>query len=103
LPYWKDNVIQYNFDVMHIEKNVSEMICDVLLEMDKKRNYKSRLNLKDMGIRPKLHPLEMENGATSLPQASFALSKSEILNFYKLLKGLKFLMDILLTYLAGYN
>jgi hypothetical protein len=89
LPYWKDNVIRHNLNVMHIKKNVSELICAILLEMDKKRDHKSRLDLKEMGIRPELQPVEKENGALSLPRAFFALNKSEKLNFCKLLKRVK--------------
>jgi hypothetical protein len=44
-----------------------EMICAILLKIDKKKDHKLWLDLKDVGIRPKLHPLEMENGASSLP------------------------------------
>jgi hypothetical protein len=89
LSYWKDILIRHNLDVMHIEKNVSEMICAILLEMDKKREQKSRLDLKDMNIRPELHPVEKENGASSLPRAAYVLSKIEKLNFCRLLKRVK--------------
>jgi hypothetical protein len=89
LLYWKDSVIRHNLDVMHIEKNVSEMICAILLEMDKKRENKSRLDMKEMGIREEPHPVEKENGGTSLPRASFAMNKTEKLNFCRLLKWVK--------------
>jgi hypothetical protein len=44
--------------------------------MGKKGYHKSRLDLKNMGVRLELHPVEKENGASSLPLASFALNKS---------------------------
>ncbi|XP_027156993.1 uncharacterized protein LOC113758246 [Coffea eugenioides] len=52
LPYWKDNMIRHNLDVMHIEKNICEIIMATLLNLEKtKDNKKSRLDLRDMGIR----------------------------------------------------
>jgi hypothetical protein len=33
LPYWKDNLLQYNLDVMHIEKNVIDNILGTLLDI----------------------------------------------------------------------
>ncbi|KAI5653566.1 hypothetical protein M9H77_30753 [Catharanthus roseus] len=70
---------------MHIEKNV----CVTLLEMDKKRDFKSRLDLKEMGIRPDLHPVQKENGKVFTPPASFVLNKKEKTIFCKALKGVK--------------
>lgn len=36
LPYWKDNLLQHNLDVMHIEKNVTDNILGTLLDMKEK-------------------------------------------------------------------
>ncbi|XP_043721065.1 uncharacterized protein LOC122668585 [Telopea speciosissima] len=36
LPYWKDNLIRHNLDVMHIEKNVCESILYTLLDLKEK-------------------------------------------------------------------
>jgi hypothetical protein len=33
LPYWKDNLLRHNFDVMHIEKNVMDNIIGTLLDI----------------------------------------------------------------------
>ncbi|XP_004510005.1 uncharacterized protein [Cicer arietinum] len=40
LPYWKDNSLRHNLDVMHIEKNICDNIIGTLLEIEgKKNNY----------------------------------------------------------------
>jgi hypothetical protein len=31
LPYWKDNLLRHNLDVMHIEKNVMDNILGTIL------------------------------------------------------------------------
>jgi hypothetical protein len=33
LPYWKDNLLRHNLDVMHIEKNVMDNILGTLLDI----------------------------------------------------------------------
>ena len=33
LPYWKDNLIRHNLDVMHIEKNVCDNVLFTLLDI----------------------------------------------------------------------
>jgi hypothetical protein len=47
LPYWKDNLLRHNLDVMHIEKNVMDNILRTLLDMkDKsKDNLQARQDL----------------------------------------------------------
>jgi hypothetical protein len=57
LPYWKDLLLPYNLDVMHIEKNICENIIGTLLEIlgKTKDTDNARLDLRDMGIRHDLH------------------------------------------------
>lgn len=76
---------------MHIEKNVCESICGTLLEMDSKSkdNHKSRLDLKEMGIRPDLHPIHMDSGKVYLPAASFTMNRKERTMFCEVLKKIK--------------
>ncbi|KAL0386229.1 UNVERIFIED_CONTAM: hypothetical protein Sradi_3017200 [Sesamum radiatum] len=64
LPYWSDNLIRHNLDVMHIEKN--------------KRN-----------IRLPLHPVEKGSGKYYLPPAPFTLGKRDKETFCKVLKSVK--------------
>ncbi|XP_062080492.1 uncharacterized protein LOC133785257 [Humulus lupulus] len=73
LPYWKDNLLRHNVDVMHIEKNVCESLIGTLLSLDAKNkdNLNARLDLKYMGIRSELHPKESESKKTVIPLASY--------------------------------
>ncbi|XP_027172109.1 uncharacterized protein LOC113771742 [Coffea eugenioides] len=90
LPYWKDNLIRHNLDVMHIEKNICDCIVGTLLNLDKnKDDYTARCDLRDMGIRPELHPVEKENGRFYLPPACFTMDRKEKEIFCKVLKKVK--------------
>ncbi|XP_041994040.1 uncharacterized protein LOC121744538 isoform X1 [Salvia splendens] len=91
LPYWKDNVVRHNLDVMHTEKNVCESICGTLLDLDgkSKDNYKSRQDMEQMGIRPELHPIPKGSGKFYLPTAAFTMSRTEKTTFCQVLKNLK--------------
>ena len=64
LPYWKDNIFRHNLDFLHIKKNVCEKIWGTLLDIkDKaKDHYNSYCDLKEMGIRKALHPIDIEAG-----------------------------------------
>ncbi|XP_060969762.1 uncharacterized protein LOC133036989 [Cannabis sativa] len=91
LPYWKDNLLRHNLDVMHIEKNVCESLVGTLLSLDTKYkdNLNSRLDLKFMGIRSELHPKESESKRTVIPPACFTLTKKEKTIFCRFLKTIK--------------
>jgi hypothetical protein len=79
LPYWDDNILRYNLDVMHIEKNVFDNLYDTIsgLEGKTKDNLQARLDLVDMNIRADLHPQVKDSGKLYLPPARFGMSKSE--------------------------
>lgn len=90
LPYWQKNLVRHNLDVMHIEKNVCDKVLYTLLDSEKsKDNYKARLDLKKMGIRPGLHPFADEFGKEWIPGSSFTLNKKEKEIFCKILKNVK--------------
>jgi hypothetical protein len=59
LPYWKDNLLRHNLDVMHIEKNVVDNIIGTILNIKGKTkdNINARLDLEEMGLRSDLHPV----------------------------------------------
>ncbi|XP_062075063.1 uncharacterized protein LOC133779079 [Humulus lupulus] len=80
----------HNLDVMHIEKNVCESICNTLLYVagKSKDGLKARLDLQHMGIRSALHPQE-KGTRTYLPAALHTLSKLEKELFCKRLFSLK--------------
>jgi hypothetical protein len=46
LSYWKDNLLRYNLDVTHIEKNVMDNILDTILDIKGKTkdNLAARLD-----------------------------------------------------------
>lgn len=47
LPYWKDNLLRHNLDVMHIEKNVMDNKLGTILDIKGKTkdNLAARLDL----------------------------------------------------------
>jgi hypothetical protein len=91
LPYWKDNLLRHNLDVMHIEKNVMDNILRTLLDMkDKsKDNLQARQDLQEMGLRPKLHPYIGDDGRTYLPPAPHTMSTEDKIAFLQVLQDVK--------------
>ena len=87
LPYWKNNMLRYNLDVMHIEKNVVDNIIGTLLNIKNKTkdNIKARLDLKELGLKPKLHPVPKSTNKTYLPAACFTMTKKEKTDFLKVI------------------
>ncbi|KAH7841811.1 hypothetical protein Vadar_034558 [Vaccinium darrowii] len=57
LPYWRTLKLRHNLDVMHIEKNIMEILLGTLLNTEGKTkdNVKARMDLELMGIRKELH------------------------------------------------
>ncbi|XP_075099537.1 uncharacterized protein LOC142176307 [Nicotiana tabacum] len=90
LPYWKNNLIRHNLDVMHIEKNVCDNIIGTLLDMEGKTkdNLNARRDLKEMGIRRDLHPTQRD-GKWYYPAACYTLSPEEKSKVCKFLKTIK--------------
>ena len=60
LPYWKTLLLCHNLDVMHIEKNICDIILGTLLNIKGKTKdtIKTRLDLQAMNIRKELHPIK---------------------------------------------
>jgi hypothetical protein len=75
LPYWKDLKLRHNLDVMHIEKNILEALIGTILNIARKTKdtAKSRLDLKELGIKEELQFIE--DG--EMPVARYALSKDQ--------------------------
>ncbi|XP_060965558.1 uncharacterized protein LOC115700084 [Cannabis sativa] len=90
LEYWEHLVLRHNLDVMHIEKNVSDSLINTLFNIPgrSKDGIKSRLDLKEMGIRGNLHP-EIIGKRTFLPPACYALTKEEKRSFCTSLSHVK--------------
>ncbi|XP_021758007.1 uncharacterized protein LOC110723041 isoform X1 [Chenopodium quinoa] len=92
LPYWKAQLLRHNLDVMHIEKNICDSILGTIMNINGKTKdtLKSRLDLKAMGVRSTLHPIE-DGDKFKLPPAPFTFSASEKKTFCNFLKELKVL------------
>ncbi|XP_078152644.1 uncharacterized protein LOC144547837 [Carex rostrata] len=80
LPYWKDNLLPHNIDMMHTEKNFTEALVNTLLSMGKKTkdNEKARKDLALLCNRPKQHLTSSTTtpGKIKKPKAPFALSQA---------------------------
>jgi hypothetical protein len=92
LPYWDDNILRYNLDVMHIEKNVFDNCYGTIfnLEGKTKDNPQARRDLIEMNIREELHPQQKPSGKLYLPPARFAMSKSKRRAFCEVIQNVKF-------------
>ncbi|XP_039138843.1 uncharacterized protein LOC120276184 [Dioscorea cayenensis subsp. rotundata] len=91
LPYWHNQMLRHNLDVMHIEKNVFDNIIGTLMNIEGKTkdSLKARLDLQEMGIRQPLHPKEV-NGRILLPAACYMLSNDEKRALCQWLQQIKF-------------
>lgn len=71
-------LIRHNLDVMHVEKNVCEIIFRTLLDVKgkSKDGKKSRDDLQKMGLRKSLCP-KVKGQKIFLPPAPHTLSKKE--------------------------
>jgi hypothetical protein len=91
LPYWKDNELRLNLDVMHIEKNVVNNIIGTLLDIKGKTkdNHEAHQDLRKLGLRPGLHPFIADNNKTYLPSANFTMTKTEKYGFLKVISDVR--------------
>jgi hypothetical protein len=91
LPYWKNNLLRHNLDVMHIEKNVMDNILGTLLDMKEKTkdNHAGRLDLRKMGLRKELHPFTNERGKAYLPATHHTMSNEDKLIFLKVIRDVR--------------
>ncbi|KAH7846070.1 hypothetical protein Vadar_009431 [Vaccinium darrowii] len=92
LPYFESLLIRHFLDVMHIEKNICESIYGTMLSIDGKNKdtYKAREDLKQRGIRPKLHLRIIENGSIVKPRATYTLDPHQVERFYEFLKSIRY-------------
>jgi len=91
LPYWKDNLIRHNLDVMHIEKNVCDNVLWTIMDVDGKENdnLKARLELQEMRIRKALHFQKCASNKYYLPPACYTMGNKEKTILCNFLKNLK--------------
>jgi hypothetical protein len=87
LPYWKDNLLRHNLDLMHVEKNVIDNILGTMLDI--KDNAQARHDLQEMGLRPKLHPYTGDDRKTYLSPACHTMSNDDKTAFLEVLEDVK--------------
>ncbi|GLT24911.1 hypothetical protein SLA2020_000730 [Shorea laevis] len=75
LPYWEDNLIRHNLDVMHCEKNFFDNIIHTVMDdSSSKDNVKSRMDLPLYCDREELQLYYDRSGSLCKPNASYALN-----------------------------
>ncbi|XP_074298325.1 uncharacterized protein LOC141629182 [Silene latifolia] len=90
VPYWENNPLRHNLDVMHIEKNVCDNILGTLLDMDKSRDDENaRKDLEKLGVKRHLWLKYLPNGGKYMPQASYSMSSEEKDRFLKVLQKVR--------------
>jgi hypothetical protein len=91
LPYWKDNLLRHNLDVMHVEKNVMDNILGTMLDIKGKTkdNAQACHDLQEIGLRPKLHPYTGDDGKTYLPPACHTMSNDNKTAFLEVLEDVR--------------
>ncbi|WMV51070.1 hypothetical protein MTR67_044455 [Solanum verrucosum] len=79
LPYWKDNLLRHNLDVMHIEKNYFDNLFNTVMDVTGKTkdNVKARLDLPEHCRRPELHLQESANNKLLKPKASYSFTMEQ--------------------------
>lgn len=90
LPYWKELYVRHNLDVMHVEKNFTEILFGTIL------NVKGSYNKDGVAARQDLKRLKIKrnlwmdpNGKQIPPDAPFDLSTSEKQLIFQTLSKLK--------------
>ncbi|XP_020204521.2 uncharacterized protein LOC109789889 [Cajanus cajan] len=91
LPYWAENPLRHNLDVMHIEKNFFDNIIGTLLDIagKTKDHIKARYDLQEMGIRKNLHPIDIGGGRAKFVKTCFSMTSEEKSTFCGVFKGSK--------------
>jgi hypothetical protein len=79
LPYWKDNLVRHNLDVMHIEKNFFDNVFNTLMNVPNKTkdNEKSRRDLEKHCYQRELELVRQSNGKMGIPKARYTLTTQE--------------------------
>ncbi|XP_063942849.1 uncharacterized protein LOC135150469 [Daucus carota subsp. sativus] len=93
LPYWSENSIRHNLDVMHIEKNLCDSILGTLLNIPGKTkdHLNARLDLQELGIRKVLHPITSTDGKhLEIRAANFDMTNKEKDIFCSVFENAKF-------------
>jgi hypothetical protein len=84
-------MVRHAIYVMHVEKNVCEVLIGTLLDIPGKTKdtLKAQMDLEEMKLRKDLHHKTLENGLKKLPTTCYTLSKQEKMSLYNCLHGTK--------------
>ncbi|CAK8543573.1 unnamed protein product [Lathyrus sativus] len=79
LPYWKDNLLRHNLDVMHIEKNFFDNIFNTVMDVQGKTkdNEKARRDMEILCDRKELELKPRPNGKLLKPKACYSLTSQD--------------------------
>ena len=79
LPYWKDNLLRHNLDVMHIEKNFFDNIFNTVMNVSGKTkdNEKARMDLAFYCRRKDLELKSAANEKLLKPKANYTLTADQ--------------------------
>ena len=91
LPYWSSNLLRHCLDVMHIEKNICEMLIATMLNVKGKTkdDLRSRRDLMDWGVKRSLHPELIGQNKWKVPHACYSMTTSEKKIFLSVLEKLR--------------
>jgi hypothetical protein len=91
LPYWKDNLLRHNLDVMHIEKNFFDNVFNTVMNVTGKTkdNDKARKDLAKLCARGDLEMQPLPNGKLAKPKATYSFTSEEAKLVCKWIKELK--------------
>ncbi|KAL8107028.1 hypothetical protein AgCh_023727 [Apium graveolens] len=93
LPYWSENSIRHNLDVLLIEKNIFDSILVTLLNISGKLkgHVNARLELQELSIRKILHPTTSTDGNyLEIKATNFDMTNKEKDIFCSVLESMKF-------------
>jgi hypothetical protein len=92
LPYWHKLKVRLYLDVMHIEKNICEILIATILNITEKikNTIKARHDLKDLGIKKELQFRE-DGDSCQMSHALYTLSNEQKKAFYDFIQEVRFL------------
>ena len=92
LPYWKNNLLRHNLDVMHIEKNFFDNIFSTVMNVKGKTKDNDKAK-RDLAIYCRQKDLllvdDQATGKTLKPMANYTLSPEDIKSVYQWITELK--------------
>ncbi|GJU07279.1 hypothetical protein Tco_1123709 [Tanacetum coccineum] len=90
LRYWRHNSVPHCIDFMHVEKDVVVSLVRTLLHVPRKTKdgVNARLDLAELGVKPKLFAMQEED-KTTLPPAGYTLTNAKKDTFCETLHNIR--------------